>query len=86
MRETSKPTSGPLVVYRGIIPPVTPGDCLYPWAREDLYEKARRHGLGHEAALEAVREGPFWRCWCGKENPCQGGAQRHVGCGVVSGL
>lgn len=46
---------------------------------EDVYELARRHGLSHERALDAAAIGHF-ACWCGNENPCAGGAQRHVGC------
>jgi hypothetical protein len=44
-----------------------------------VYEKARRHGLGHEDALQAVARGKV-TCWCGSTRVCEGGAQRHVGC------
>jgi hypothetical protein len=45
----------------------------------DLYDRARRHGLSHEQALDAVEAGTL-TCWCGHADPCPGGAQRHVGC------
>lgn len=44
-----------------------------------VYEQARRHGYGHERALQAVEEGEV-RCWCSCPTPCVGGAQRLVGC------
>ena len=47
-----------------------------------LYEYARRHGLGHRAALEAANAGEV-RCWCGRSPGCVGGAQRLVGCPVL---
>jgi hypothetical protein len=45
----------------------------------EVYEQARRHGYGHEKALECVGAGEV-RCWCGCPTPCVGGAQRFVGC------
>ena len=48
------------------------------------YEMLRCHGLSHDAASAAVAEGCY-RCWCGSETPCEGGAQRMVGCPVFVG-
>ena len=44
-----------------------------------VYEQARRHGYGHERALESVEAGRVV-CWCGCPTPCVGGAQRLFGC------
>jgi hypothetical protein len=49
---------------------------------QELYECARRHGLSHEKAVDAVAEGKL-RCWCGSPTPCIGGAQRFVGCAYI---
>jgi hypothetical protein len=50
-------------------------------ALQQVYEQARRHGLSHAAALDAVAEGEV-KCWCSNPEPCTGGAQRFVGCPV----
>jgi hypothetical protein len=59
----------------------------YSESLEREYEELRAHGLSHEAALEACASGEPYRCWCGSEQPCPGGAQRYVGCPIhfVSG-
>lgn len=46
-----------------------------------IYDKARRHGLGHLGAMAALDRGKV-ECWCGSSRVCDGGAQRFVGCPV----